>query len=81
VCYLIVWAYYSIIYLFSLNSLSITYYFLSLNHLFVFFEFPISYKLFIILVISLPVLCLVPCPVFVRSPSGHNVTGSCCWVV
>jgi hypothetical protein len=66
---------------FFLNSLSVTNYFLLFNHLFVFFEFLISYKLFIILVINLSVLCLVPCPVFVWGPPGLLATGSCCWVV
>jgi hypothetical protein len=48
---------------FYLFPLSVTNYFLLFNHLFVFFEFLISYKLFIILVINLS----VPCPVFVGS--------------
>jgi hypothetical protein len=39
------------------------------NNLFVFFEFLISYKLFIILVIN-----LVPCPVFVCGPPGLLAT-------
>jgi hypothetical protein len=80
-CPLTLWAYYSIIYLFSLNSLSVTNYFLLFNHLLVFFEILISYKLFIILVIKLSVLCLVPYPVFVWSPTGLLVIVSCCWVI
>jgi hypothetical protein len=61
-CPFTLWAYYSIIYLFSLNSLLVTNYFLLFNHLFVFFEFLIIYKLLIILVINLSVLCVVLCP-------------------
>jgi hypothetical protein len=72
------WAYYSIIYLFSLNSLSVTNYFLLFNHLFVFFEFLIGYKLFILLVIRLSLLCLVTCPLFVWDPPGLLATGSYC---
>jgi hypothetical protein len=60
-CPLILWAYFSILYLSSLYTLSVTNYFLFYNHLFIFFEFLISYKLFIILIINLSVLCLVPC--------------------
>jgi hypothetical protein len=41
----------------------------------------ISYKLFLILVISLSVLCLVPCPVFVWGPPGILATVSCWWVM
>jgi hypothetical protein len=61
-------SYYSIIYLLSLNSLTVT------NYL-------ISYKLFIILLINLPVLCLVPCSVFVWGPPGLLATEPFCWVV
>jgi hypothetical protein len=51
------------------------------NHFIVFCEFLIKFKLFIILVINLSVLCLVPFPVFVWGPPGLLATGSCCWVV
>jgi hypothetical protein len=47
---------------------------LLINHLFVFFDFDflVGYYSFlcIILVISLSVLCLAPCPVFVCGPPG-----------
>jgi hypothetical protein len=42
-----------------------------------FFFFCFSYKLSIILVINLSVLCLVPCSVFVWGPPWLFATGSC----
>jgi hypothetical protein len=77
------WAYYSIIYLFSLNFLSVTNYFLLFNHLFVFFEFSLNslsvtnYLYFKWLTCP----CLCPVPFFVLGPSGFLATGCCCWVV
>jgi hypothetical protein len=57
-------------------QLPITLYFLFFNHLFVFFEFLFSYKLFFsFLVISLSVLCRVPCPVFCLG----SVSAPCHW--
>jgi hypothetical protein len=31
-------------------------------------------------VVCLPVLCLVPCPVFLWGPPGLLAAGACCWV-
>jgi hypothetical protein len=53
--------------------------YLLFDHLFVSFRFLISYKLIIILMYSLWVFCLVPCPIF--CPPGLLANGSCCWVV
>jgi hypothetical protein len=38
-------------------------------------------SLSIIFVITLPMHCLAPCPVFVLGAPGLLATGSCCWVV
>jgi hypothetical protein len=53
------------------------------NHLFVFFDFLNGdyYFICIILAISMPVLCLSPCPVFIWSPSGFLATVPSCWGV
>jgi hypothetical protein len=50
------------------------------NHLFVFFSSLSVTNYFLILVVSLPMLYLVPCPVFVWGPLGLLATGSCYWV-
>jgi hypothetical protein len=78
-----------------LSPSPVPFYFVGLlfNHVFVFFEFLISYKLFPFI---LSIICFLwipyqlqiiyifsdkPVRAFVLGPSGFLATGSCCWVV